>query len=242
MFKKLARKLLSPLGLNIRFSLVPGFSIFGFNIHSDTRKGKPKFRAEYAFDYCANLDIKNVLDVGSGGGEHSKKCAHSNFDGTCIDYGTSVYSKQSKLIDKKIKVIHGNFNNFVHDSQFDLVWASHVIEHQQDVGLFIRKLIECCMPNGYICITVPDPHRHLWGGHLTIWSPGLLAYNIALCGVNLSDALFIRGTQESSIIFQLKKAFLPGDLTYDLGDIDKISHLLPSSLSEGDDPWKVEYI
>jgi hypothetical protein len=89
---------------------------------------------------------------------------------------------------------------------------------------------------------VPDPHRHLWGGHLTIWSPGLLAYNIALCGVDLSDALFIRGTQESSIIFQLKKVLLPEDLTYDLGDIDKISHLLPSSLSEGDDPWKVKYI
>ena len=186
------------------------------------------------------MKINSVLDVGSGGKEHAKTFANNGFDVLCVDYGTSLYAKASTI--DGVKTVYCDFINFKSDTKFDLIWASHVIEHQKNVGLFVDKIIELCSDDGYVCITIPDPHRHLWGGHLTLWSPGLLAYNIALAGLDISDAIFIRGTLETSIIFQLKKAILPDNLTFDSGDIEKISHLLPSSLNEESDPWNIKWL
>tara|TARA_B100001989_G_scaffold37351_1_gene22419 strand:+ start:30220 stop:30942 length:723 start_codon:yes stop_codon:yes gene_type:complete len=240
MLKNFVRKILSYIGLNIRFSVVPGLSIFGINIHPDPRKGVASFRGNFALEHCLKLDINNVLDVGSGGGEHAKMFLNNGLDVVCVDYGTSVYYQESNT--EGLNIIYENIINFESEKKFDLIWASHVIEHQQNVGLFINKLIDLCADNGYLCITIPDPHRHLWGGHLTIWSPGLLAYNIALCGCDLSNAVFIRGTLETSILFQLKKIDLPKNLSFDSGDIKKLEHLLPSSLTENSDPWKIDWI
>ena len=239
MIKKIARKILSFFGLNIRFAVVPGISFFGINIHRDVRKGSADFRGNYALEYCKNLDIKNVLDVGSGGGEHAQEFLDCGKDVLCIDFGTSVYAQEPKA--NKISVINEDFINFESDKKFDLIWASHVIEHQRNVGSFIDKAIQLCSEDGYVCITIPDPHRHLWGGHLTLWSPGLLAYNIVLAGIDISDAIFLRGTLESSIIFKLNKVNLPEDITYDSGDIKKLAHLMPSELNEGSDPWKINW-
>ena len=240
MIKDITRKILSFIGLNIRFAVVPGISLFGINIHRDSRKGKADFRGNYALKYCTNLKINTVLDVGSGGREHAKVFANSGFDVLCVDYGTSLYAQRSKI--DGVKIIYDDFNKFKSDKKFDLIWASHVIEHQKNVGLFIDKIIELCSDDGYVCITIPDPHRHLWGGHLTLWSPGLLAYNIVLAGLDISDAIFIRGNLETSIIFKLKKVVLPDNLTSDSGDIERLSHLLPSSLSEKSDPWNIKWL
>ena len=68
MLKNFVRKILSYIGLNVRFSVVPGLSIFGINIHLDPIKGAANFRGNYALEHCLKLDINNVLDVGSGGG------------------------------------------------------------------------------------------------------------------------------------------------------------------------------
>jgi SAM-dependent methyltransferase len=134
-----------------------------------------------------------------------------------------------------------DFNSFEPDQKFDLVWASHVLEHQRNVGIFIERLVACCADGGTICITVPDPHRFLWGGHVTLWTPGLLAYNVALCGVDLKDAVFVRGSGEFSLFFQPKRAALPEDLTFDYGDLDKLAPVLPQQWRENGDPWKVSY-
>ena len=108
------------------------------------------------------------------------------------------------------------------DKKYDLVWASHVLEHQQNVGLFLQKLINLCNDEGYIAITVPFLHRRLWGGHLSLWTPGFLAYNIVLQGIDLSRSQLIYGFKEISVIFKIKKIQLPRDLTYDSGDIKNL--------------------
>jgi trans-aconitate methyltransferase len=136
-------------------------------------------------------------------------------------------------------VFRGDFNSYsAPERKFDLVWASHVLEHQRNVGTFLDRLVDCCGDGGFICITVPDPHRHLWGGHLTLWSPGLLAYNIVLSGLDISAAKFIRGTNEFSILFTPKKVSLPR-LTFDYGDLKLLEAYLPGQLTEYADPWRV---
>ena len=110
------------------------------------------------------------------------------------------------------------------------------MEHQRNPGIFIEKLIECCATTGHIVITVPFPHRRLWGGHLGLWSPGLLAYNIVLCGINLSSAEIFYGYRETSIIFKPLKIDLPA-LSFDSGDLLILAKYLPKGFSENSDAW-----
>ena len=110
MLKNLARKLLSYIGLNIRFSVVPGLSIFGINIHRDPRKGVANFRGNYALEHCLKLNINNVLDVGSGGGEHAQSFLSNGLEVVCVDYGTSVYYQESNI--KGLNIIYENIVNF----------------------------------------------------------------------------------------------------------------------------------
>ena len=238
--KRIVRFILNQLKINIRYQITPGISILGFNLFFDRRNGPPKFRSMYALDYVKKLNPKSVLDVGSGGGYHANYFKLNGSKVTCVDYGTSIYATESKI--DNLNVISVDFNKFIPPEKYELVWASHILEHQRNIGLFIEKLIECCSVNGHICITLPDPHRNLWGGHLSIWSPGLLAYNIVLCGIDLSESTFIRGTNEFSIIFKPIKISLPSDLTYDSGDLLKLSPYLPGAISENTDPWNVLYL
>jgi 2-polyprenyl-3-methyl-5-hydroxy-6-metoxy-1,4-benzoquinol methylase len=232
--KRAARAGLSAIGLNLRYSVTPGISLFGLNIFLDDRPGSPRQRSAYALDAALALKPVTVLDVGSGGGHHAQAFAKAGAQVLCVDFGTSVYAQGSAL--QPVEIIHTDFNQFNPTRRFDLVWASHVLEHQRNVAQFLERLIACCADDGYICITVPDPHRNLWGGHLTLWSPGILAYNIVLCGIDLSQSSLIRGTNEFSLLFQPRRVVLPS-LTFDHGDLRLLSAFLPAILKENSDPW-----
>lgn len=216
-------------------SVAPGVSLFGFRLFWD--KTLPKARSFYALEYALKLRGKYILDVGSGGGEHAKAFAANGAHVDCIDFGTSIYALNSPKSSTALNVINTDFNDFVPDKKYDVVWASHVLEHQRNVGLFLDKLIECCSPDGEVIITLPDIHRELCGGHLTLWSPGLLAYNIVLSGVNLKDSILIRGTHEFSIAFKPNKIQEMPRLTFDYGDINLLQSFFPPGFYEGCDPW-----
>ena len=147
-----------------------------------------------------------------------------------------MYAQKSQIsMSDRLTLVCMDFQWFEASTQYQLVWASHILEHQTNVGSFLHKLIHHCAVGGYI--TVPDPHRRLCGGHLTSWSPGLLAYNLVLCGIDMSDAVFIRGSDECSVIFSPLKIDLPSDLTFDYGDLGKLSDFLPAFMTEGSDSW-----
>jgi 2-polyprenyl-3-methyl-5-hydroxy-6-metoxy-1,4-benzoquinol methylase len=156
----------------MRYSVTPGVSLLGLNVFFDNRHGPPKERARYALDAALALKPVTVLDVGSGGGYHAQAFARAGAQVLCVDYGTSIYARNA--VSGPVQVVYADFNQFEPPQRYHLVWASHVLEHQRDVARFLERLIACCTDDGHICITVPDPHRNLWGGHLTMWSPGLL--------------------------------------------------------------------
>lgn len=228
-------KYLSFLGLDINLSFDRGISFLGINISKS--KYKLSLRGILALNKCVEFSPKEVLDVGSGGGEHALLFAKTNAKVTCIDLGTSVYAKKSKnyFIDN-IEVINTDFLTWETNNKYDLVWASHILEHQRNVGIFIEKLASLCSSDGHIAITVPYPHRNIWGGHLNLWTPGLLAYNCVMCGFDLSDAIFLYGYREISVIFKQKKVMLPV-LTYDKGDVIKLSKFFPKQFKEDSDSW-----
>lgn len=238
--KELLRSTLGALKLNTTYALFPGISLLGVNVFRDSRPGPLRYRSSYALDYVLALNPGTVLDVGSGGGHHAQAFRKNGSRVTCIDFGTSIYSETAE--NEGLEVIHADFNVYNCSTKYNLVWASHILEHQRNPGTFIESLVAACADDGHICITVPDPHRRLWGGHVSLWTPGLLAYNVALCGIDLSNAAFIRGTNEFSLVFRPLKVLLPTDLHYDYGDLEKLAKYLPQGISENSDPWRIRYL
>jgi SAM-dependent methyltransferase len=226
-------KSLSRLGIEINYAFDAGISLFGLNI--GRARNPYSGRSSVALRHCLQLAAVDVLDVGSGGGHHAAAFAASGANVTCVDYGTSIYAQESTPTGG-VTVVNVDFAQWAPDRQYDLVWASHVLEHQRNPGHFIDRLIACCKPEGRICIIVPTPHRRLWGGHVTLWTPGLLAYNIALAGVDLSDATLEYGYRETWIVFNPRRIVLPF-LTYDSGDLDLLAPYLPRGFRENSEPW-----
>lgn len=233
-FRKISLFTSRLFGFEMKQGLEKGLTIFGYNF-SFSNQPYGKFRGFQALENCLQLPMKTVADIGSGGGEHANTFCKQGLDVTCVDYGTSIYAERASL-QNDIKIIYTDFLKWKNEIQYDLVWASHILEHQRNVGVFIEKLIAVCKPDGYICITVPFPHRNIWGGHLTLWQPGLLAYNIVMCGIDLSDAQMLYGYREMSIIFKPKKVTLP-NITFDNGDVTKLQHLFPMGFKEDIDSW-----
>lgn len=223
--------------LRRRRALTPGISIFGINLFYENQA--PGWQAQYALEYSLKLKPRTVLDVGSGGGRHAQIFSDNGAKVDCIDFGTSIYSAENnnQKTHPTIRTFHMDFNEFHAEDRYDLIWASHILEHQRNVGQFIERLIRACDPLGQVVITVPDPHRVLCGGHLTTWTPAILAYNIVMCGVDLRRSRLIRGHHEFSIAFAPNQKALPA-LSFDYGDIDRLSEFFPPVIQEGKDAWR----
>jgi len=235
--KRLAFRLLDVLGLQIDGFPNEGVAAFGYWLRPARARdtAAQTYRGEPALRRCLELEIDSVLDVGSGGGEQALAFVRAGKEVTCVDYGVSVYA-QAATAEAGYNRILGDFNLLLVGKLYDLVWSSHTLEHQPNVGVFLTKLNAFCRPGGWVCITVPVCHRAMWGGHLTLWTPGLLAYNTVLTGVDISQALLIHGRREFSLLYQPQPATLPS-LSYDSGDIRALAPLLPPWCREGADSW-----
>ena len=178
-------------------------------------------------DLLSNYSFDTVLDVGCGEGLHTDFFLKAGKHVTSLDYGNSVYFERKS---DKQNVIIADFNKYEFSEQYDCVWCSHILEHQLNVNLFLKKVFEVTKDNGIVAISVPPAKHAIVGGHLTIWNPGLLLYNLVLAGFDCSDAKVIDKDYDISIIVHKKP--VPIDvfesLSFDSGDIIKIKQYLPS--------------
>ena len=183
-----------------------------------------KLLKEYQFN--------SVLDVGSGQGLHSEIFNKYGKNVTAIDIGSSNYFKKTVEYTSNITLIKEDFNTVdFKDSKFDLVWACHILEHQKNVGLFLEKIKNICCDNGIICVTVPKMKNNIVGGHLTLWNAGLLLYNLILTGLDCSKAKIKTYSYNISVIINKKEFILPNNLSYDIGDIEKLSKYFPDNFN-----------
>lgn len=180
-----------------------------------------KLIKDYSFD--------TVLDVGSGKGDHSDIFLNNGKKVTALDFGVSDYFNSRKKGFDNIDFIVGDFNNHdFKDLQFDCVWASHILEHQRNVGSFLEKIASLTKEGGLISISVPPIKSDIVGGHLTLWNGGLLLYNLVLCGLDCSEASIFCYGYNTSIILRKITIELPTNLSYDIGDIEKLKDFFPN--------------
>ena len=61
------------------------------------------------------------------------------------------------------------------------------MEHQINVNSFLEKIRKDLKEDGFLCITVPPAKHKMVGGHVTIWNPLLLIYNVVLAGFDCKN-------------------------------------------------------
>ena len=170
---------------------------------------------------------KKLLDVGSGAGEHSLKFAESGKEVTAIDIIDSAPVR-------KVRFLKGSWTEFRFKKEFDIVWCSHVLEHQLNVNIFLLWLKRSLKPDGYLAITVPPMKHQIASGHYTVWNAGLLLYNLIVAGFNCRDAQVLSYGYNISVIIKNSEIELP-ELHHHSWDISKLKRFFPKNIFfEGD--------
>lgn len=110
--------------------------------------------------------------------------------------------------------------------QYDCVWASHVLEHQLNANLFLKRCYSLLGDDGILAVTVPPLKHRIVGGHISLWNAGLLLYNLILAGFDCKDAKVKSYGYNISVIVRKKKADLP-DLVMDFDDVGTLAEFFP---------------
>jgi len=186
----------------------------------------------------SDYEFETVLDIGSGAGEQAAIFLKYGKKVTALDYGKSPYYERR---DPAIQTVIGDFNTYEFAEPFDCIWASHVLEHQVNPNIFLRKVHHVTKEGGIVAISVPPLKHQVVGGHVALWNAGLLLYHLVLAGFDCREASVLRYGYNISVIV-IKKTFeLPEDMAFDQGDIRRIKQALPSNLEFApnavDDPF-----
>ena len=185
---------------------------------------------------CTEYSFNTVLDVGAGAGEHARILHDLGKKVTKLDLGVSIYAQRSE--EDGIASVIADANTVEFDEKFDCVWASHVLEHQPNVGSFIGRLRSWTREGGILAVTVPPAKFELAGGHLTLWTPASLLYNFVIAGIDCSDAALLHYGYNITAIIRNRSIPLP-DLHYDHGDIGRLAAFFPKNFREGIDGFSV---
>jgi SAM-dependent methyltransferase len=179
-------------------------------------------------------DAERILDIGSGLGLQAQILRSAGRHVTTL----SLLPPAD---------IIGDYLDFNVGKPFDAIWASHVLEHQPDVGAFLRKCFADLREDGILAVTVPPLKDDLVGGHVALFNQGTLVYNLILAGFDCADArvspVYANAPDQPpyniSVIVRKKHAELPADLTYDAGDIERLAHFFPCPVAQNCDGTQV---
>ena len=197
------------------------------------------FPIEGTFDLAnaaLKLKGKKALDIGFGDGGASMLFALNSYDVTAIglDIDTYLFSEE-KFQKLGIKFEQIALEDFQSKEEYDLIWASHVLEHTINVGLFLDKCASLLSKDGWLCVMVPPYKSDIVGGHVqTGWNLGQLMYVLLLSGYDIKNGHFIHHGYSVCAFVKKSKESLP-KVRMDRGDIETTSHLWPMDVKQGFD-------
>lgn len=157
---------------------------------SERRRAQPgqMFRAYLAAQELAALIAQrsatgkglSMLDIGGGRGIHARyfRAAFPELDIDIVD----LQKHEEPL------AYEGDYQSFQPTRRYDVIWASHVLEHVPNPGQFLSKVREDLAPGGIVGITVPPLKNQVMFEHLSLWNAGQLLINLARAGFDCRDA------------------------------------------------------
>jgi len=193
-----------------------------------------EFRAKkLASIAVSSAQFKTVLDIGGGNLLASAYFVNNGKTVDVCDFSTSPYLNKTSIQESGIRnFIDGDFNEAKIPNRYDLVWLSHVLEHQVNIQSFLLRVCGLIEENGYLAIAVPPRKPFIVSGHCNLFNPGLLVYRLILAGVDCRNAKVFQYDGNICLLTQVKRINLP-KLAFDIGDIDILAKYFPLPVQEG---------
>ena len=143
------------------------------------------------------LKFKKVLDIGSGEGIHTEILRRFDLEVDQID----KYSDKAEI---KEDFISHNFKN-----KYDVVFCSHVIEHQRNPGNFLDKIYDVLNNEGLLIISAPKHETNIFvSGHLSCWHMPYFIQNLIHAGFDCNNCKMMSIARlENSFIIPKAKNF-----------------------------------
>lgn len=137
-----------------------------------------------ALERVLNLPGRTLLDIGCGAGLQGR---------IFEDYGKSVTGltmSEHASYDGSLlsNVVHADFLQWTPDRKYDIVWASHVLEHVRDVEAFLAKAREAVREGGCLAITVPSSEKNILLAHVHMFNAGRILRYLLGAGFDCRNA------------------------------------------------------
>ena len=133
--------------------------------------------------------FKTCLDIGSGEGVHTAVLRHAGFEVFQVD-------KYSNTAEYKVDFIEHQF-----DKKFDVIFCSHVVEHQRNIGLFLDKIYDLLSDVGVLIISAPNhPVETLVEGHLNSFIFPLFLQHMIHAGFDCKNGKYLSTVENSFIV------------------------------------------
>jgi len=169
-------------------------------------------------------EFETVADIGTGVGWHTDIFRRHNKNVTAIELGEVP---KIKFGDSQTM---GNFQCRYPTKQFDVVWANHVAEHMMNLHLFFVKVFDMLKEGGILALSVPTMKTLAVGGHVSLWTGGMLIQHLIRAGFHLKYLRLIWRGYNLSIILKKKSIKEKIRWVHDKGDIKLMIPYLPDVL------------
>jgi SAM-dependent methyltransferase len=181
------------------------------------------------------IGIEKILDIGLGGGEATEYFLDKGKKVFSIGLNVRAYCNQlDVLIKRKAHVLESKVEMMPFENEiFDAVWMSHILEHTLNPGLALRRVWSVLRDEGWLFIMVPPYKSKIVGGHvMTGWSIGQLMYVLLLSGFDVKHGHFVKHGYNICAFVRKTQRSLP-ELSYDKGDIERLSSYWPRDFQQG---------
>lgn len=153
-----------------------------------------------------------LLDIGAGGGFFPYTVQQRGYaiEGIEPNQGYAAYAIDELRLDIKTGFLQ-DFD-FAADT-FDIITLNHVLEHLEDPGAVLQRLLRWNKPGGYLNIEVPNieatyhaPRHRFHLAHLYTFNPDNLALMGRKAGYRIHDLQLMPGTLHINLILQKSAA------------------------------------
>lgn len=116
--------------------------------------GTPRSRSHWKFLIKYTKNIKTMLEIGSGKGENAWFWSRKGIKITTIEPDQRCCNRLNT--EKKIRAISGILEHIQLHEKFDIIYASHSVEHFVDLDNNLKKIHKALNSNGIFFMEIPN--------------------------------------------------------------------------------------